>query len=110
MPSDAMRPAIKRQKTTSILNSSVKNRSNFIKALANKNSDRFTNKLKNFYRSFDVFGERVELTFKGKRSYQTDIGAFVSILIKLVLTIFIFYELYVIFARKHPRVSVKYAL
>ncbi len=58
----------------------------------------------------DLFGKQVELTFKGKRTYQTDVGAFVSVLIKLTLLLFIFYEFYVIFARKHPAVSTKYIL
>lgn len=52
----------------------------------------------------------MEFTFKGKRSYQTSIGAFVSLLIKLTLIAFIMYEFYLIFSRKHPAVSVKYVL
>lgn len=62
------------------------------------------------FRSQDIFGKKVEFTFKGKRSYQTDIGAFVSIILKVVLCIFICYEIYVIFSREHPRVSMKQEL
>lgn len=56
----------------------------------------------NFWKSQDVFGERVEFTFKGKRSYQTSVGAFVSVLLKIIIVCFITYEFYVIFTRKHP--------
>lgn len=38
------------------------------------------------------------------------IGAIVSILLKIILAIFIVYEFYVIFSRKHPAVSVKHVL
>lgn len=31
----------------------------------------------------------------------------VSVLVKIILTIFIIYEFYVIFSRKHPGISVK---
>ena len=55
-----------------------------------------------------MFGERVEFTFKGKKSYQTSIGALVSLLIKVILVIFIAFEFFLIFTRKHPAVSVKY--
>lgn len=49
----------------------------------------------------------MHLTFKGKRSYQTNIGAFISIIIKIILSLFIGYQFYVVFWRKHPAVSVK---
>lgn len=53
-----------------------------------------------------MFGQQVEFTFKGNRTYQTGIGAFVSIIIKLILAAFITYAFYVIFSRKHPNITV----
>ena len=52
-------------------------------------------------KSQDIFGEHVHLTYKGKRSYQTAIGAVVSLLLKLVLWIYVVYEFYNIFSRRH---------
>ncbi|TNV84899.1 hypothetical protein FGO68_gene5340 [Halteria grandinella] len=86
-----------------------KNRTDLVKALANNNrQDKCSLKMKNYWRSLDVFGEKVEFTFKGKRTYQTSVGAFFSLLIKLTLSCFIFYEMFVIFSRKHPAVSIKH--
>jgi hypothetical protein len=59
------------------------------------------------WRSQDIFGGHVVLTYKGKNSYQTNIGAFVSILVKITLAMFIVNEFYSIFSRKHPRTSTK---
>jgi hypothetical protein len=58
------------------------------------------------YKSQDVFGESVQLTFKGKKHFKTLYGALISILIKVIMVIFIIYEGYVIFTRKHPVVSI----
>ena len=52
-------------------------------------------------KSQDIFGEHVHLTYKGTRSYQTAIGAVVSLLLKLVLWIYVVYEFYNIFSRRH---------
>jgi hypothetical protein len=98
---------LKRQ--TSTILTGKKNKTDLVKALANNNSNHCQHKMKNYWRSLDVFGEKVEFTFKGKRTYQTSIGAFFSLLIKIILAIFITYEFYAIFTRKHPAVSVKHA-
>jgi hypothetical protein len=57
-----------------------------------------------------VFGESVHFTFKGKSHFKTAYGAFFSILIKIIMIIFIIYELYIIITRKHPVVSIKEVL
>jgi hypothetical protein len=57
-----------------------------------------------------MFGQQVEFTFKGNRTYQTGIGALVSIIIKSILAMFIVYAFYVIFSRKHPILSTFYML
>lgn len=58
------------KKRKSIFNS-TKHRTTLIKALAanDNNKNRCASKARNFIKSQDVFGERVEFTFKGKRSY-----------------------------------------
>lgn len=58
-------------------------------------------------RSQDLFGEHVQFTYKGKPSYQTNIGAVVSIGVKTILAFFVVYEFYTIFSRKHPKTSIK---
>ena len=80
---------------------------NLIRSVESHKNEKWGHKLKKFWKSQDVFGEQVQLTFKGKRSYQTSIGALVSVIIKMILMFFITYEFYVIFARKHPIVSIK---
>jgi hypothetical protein len=75
---------------------------NLLRTFENNKNEKWTTKLKHFWKSQDVFGEKVQLTFKGKRSYQTNIGALFSVAIKIILSLFIVYEMYVIFARKHP--------
>lgn len=59
------------------------------------------------FRSQDVFGGHVEFTYKGKHSYQTNIGAVVSIFVKIVMICFIVQEFYVIFTKKHPLFGIK---
>jgi hypothetical protein len=62
--------------------------------------------MKNLWRSQDLFGKQVAFTFKGKRAYQTSIGALISVFIKIVLGFFIAYEMYAIFSRKHPAMAI----
>jgi hypothetical protein len=85
-----------------------KNKTDLVKALSANKQGRCKHKFIGAWRSQDVFGEQVHFTFKGKRSYQTSIGALFSLIIKLIMVCFIAYEVYVIFARKHPAVAVKY--
>lgn len=89
-----------------------KNRTDLMKAMASSShkSNKFLKTVKSYFKSQDLFGKQVEFTFKGHRSYQTYIGAMVSILIKVILVIFILYEFYVIFSRKHPNVYTYYQL
>ena len=86
-----------------------KNKTQLMKAMSAKQKDRCASLL-HFWRHQDVFGEKVEFTYKGKRSYQTMIGATMSVIIKAVLCLFIGYEFYVIFSRKHPMVAAKYQI
>jgi hypothetical protein len=52
----------------------------------------------------------VKLTYKGKKSYKTNIGAGMSIIAKAVMVAFIAFELYVIISRKHPKVAIKHIM
>jgi len=49
--------------------SSKKNRTNLLKSISTNKTDRCAHKFNGYWKSLDVFGERVEFTFKGKRSY-----------------------------------------
>ena len=57
-----------------------------------------------------MFGEKVKLTYKGRKSFKTIIGASMSIVVKIIMSAYISYELYVIFNRTHPKVAVKQTL
>jgi hypothetical protein len=85
-----------------------KNRTGLVKAIASAKQERCAQKFFGMMREQDVFGEKVQLTFKGKKSYKTTVGAVASIMIKIVLVFFIAYEFYSIITRKHPQTSVKY--
>jgi hypothetical protein len=69
--------------------------------------ERCLGKLEESFRSQDLFGEKVKLTYKGKKSYKTNIGACISVLVRGIMAIYIANELYLIIIRKHPEVSVK---
>ena len=85
-----------------------KKKNEVLRALGTTKSDRCHEKWLNQWKSQDVFGQSVHFTFKGKKTYNTSFGALISIFIKIIMAFFIGYEAYVIFARKHPAVSVKY--
>ena len=93
-----------------IVNGGGKHRKNFLRALGAHENNTITSKLFGLFKSQDVFGESVHFTFKGKSHFKTAYGAFFSILIKIIMVIFIIYEAFVIFTRKHPVVSVKEVL
>ncbi|TNV85152.1 hypothetical protein FGO68_gene10495 [Halteria grandinella] len=88
---------------------SKKSKTRVMKAISGsiKRKSKVLKGLKHFWLSQDLFGKRVELTFKGKLSYHTSVGAAVSVLIKAVLCIYIIYEFILIFQRKHPSISIK---
>ncbi|TNV83661.1 hypothetical protein FGO68_gene8648 [Halteria grandinella] len=92
-------------KTTKL--SEKKNKTALIKAITSGDSNHTVclSKAKSMWRSQDLFGKEVQFTFKGKRAYQTSIGALVSVMIKVILGLFIAYEFYVIFSRKHPAIG-----
>ena len=64
-------------------------------------------KFEDTFRAQDVFGGQVHFTYKGKKTYQTNIGALVSIFVRVIMLCFISYEFYMIFARVEPMVGIK---
>ena len=57
-----------KQGQSSIL-SGKKNKTNLLRGLAASKNDRCSHKFRGYWRSLDMFGERVEFTFKGQRAY-----------------------------------------
>ena len=93
-----------------MVNGGMKHRKNFLRALGSHDNNSWATKAFSFFKSQDVFGESVHFTFKGKSHIKTAYGAFFSVLIKIIMIIFIIYELYIIITRKHPVVSIKEVL
>ena len=46
-----------------------KNKTELVKALATKKSEKRFSKIRSWWLSLDSFGQKVEFTFKGKRTY-----------------------------------------
>ena len=49
--------------------SDKKNKTELVQALSATNNNRFKNKMVGWLRTQDMFGKRVQFTFKGKSSY-----------------------------------------
>jgi hypothetical protein len=54
---------------------------------------------------FDLYGQEVKLTYKGKESYSTMPGLLVSLFIILVLLSFAGFKLYILSNRINPNIS-----
>ncbi len=93
-----------------MVNGLMKHRKHLLRALGSHDNNSWATKAFSFFKSQDVFGESVHFTFKGKSHFKTAYGAFFSVLIKIIMIIFIIYELYIIITRKHPVVSIKEVL
>ena len=52
----------------------------------------------------------MEFTFKGHKRYKTILGGVFSLMQRVVLTIFIVYEFYLLYSRKHPITATKYKM
>ena len=62
-------------------------------------------KCKDGISSFDMFGESVKLTYKGKETFTTTYGSILSMLILLMLASFSAYKLFILVTRNNPNVS-----
>lgn len=69
-----------------------------------------TGKVRALWRSIDIYGSKVQLTFKGKDKFRTSIGAFISLAVITIICIFIVFEIYMINNMLKPTVSVKSTL
>jgi hypothetical protein len=58
-----------------------------------------------FFSNFDLFGETVSLTFKGKETYTTLPGIFMSSLLLLLIGSFAAYQFYQMIFRLNPSIS-----
>jgi len=57
------------------------------------------------FKSLDIFGERVSLTYNGKAVYKTFCGAFVTMIILLAVAAFSTYKTYRLMNRINPDMS-----
>ena len=55
--------------------------------------------------SFDMFGESVKLTYKGKETFTTTMGSLLSVVILLMLLSFAGYRFFILITRNNPNVS-----
>jgi len=59
------------------------------------------------FKSIDIYGRSVQLTYKGEDSYKTCLGAFVTYIVLGLLLSFSGFGLYRMFERINPDVSLK---
>ena len=50
-------------------------------------------KVRNFFVSFDAFGEPISVNYRGETSHKTTVGALFTLVIKSFLTIFAFQQI-----------------
>ena len=76
-----------------------------MKAMSAKKNKRWFSKASSSFKSLDVYGERIEFTYKGQKTYQTILGAFFSIIFRVLVISFLCYELLILFTRSHTVTS-----
>ena len=84
----------------------IKKNSNIFKqrkALGSK--VKFKTKCKETLSNFDMFGENVKLTYKGKETFTTSFGSLLSLIILIMLLSFSGYKLFILISRNNPDVS-----
>ena len=84
---------------------SARNKTQLMKAMSAKKNKRWFTKVAGSFKSLDVYGERIEFTYKGQKTYQTVLGAFFSILYRVLVICFLCYELLILFTRAHTLTS-----
>ena len=62
------------------------------------------------FKKTDALGEKIRLTYKGEMTYKTYVGAFFTMFQRVAITIYIIYELYLLFMIAHPVESTTYRL
>jgi large-conductance mechanosensitive channel len=57
------------------------------------------------FRKFDIFGERVQFTFKGEDTFKTTYGAMVTTVIGLILLAFSIFRIYIMANKMNPNIT-----
>ncbi|CDW73325.1 UNKNOWN [Stylonychia lemnae] len=82
-------------------------KSKVIKALSQKKARTWQQMLFDSLKSQDVYGRKVEFTYKGQKRYKTLLGAIFTLAQRVVISIFIIFQLYLLISKKHPRTHTK---
>jgi hypothetical protein len=69
----------------------TRKRTQLLRALSISKKEKWTKTFLNFWKSLDIYGEKIELTYKGRKSYKTIIGATFSLIFRLLVWFFIVY-------------------
>lgn len=57
------------------------------------------------FKGLDIYGQKIQLTYKGKNSFKTTPGAIVSLLVLMTMTAFLSSKLLILFNKSNPNVS-----
>ena len=83
-------------KTTKVSKSESK------KALFKKNCGKSA---KDYFKKLDIYKQQINLTYKRDDSFRTTPGAFISLIVLLILLSFLVYRLFILFNKVNPSVS-----
>ena len=61
--------------------------------------------MKRKFKQIDIYGQSVNLTYKGEESFKTFIGAFATFIVVTVLIAYGSYRAYICFSKQEPSVS-----
>ena len=64
-----------------------------------------TNRVKEFFVSFDVFGSPISVNYKGLTSFQTATGAFFTLVIKSFILAFAVEQMTALVSYKNPQIA-----
>ncbi|CDW83701.1 UNKNOWN [Stylonychia lemnae] len=80
----------------------LRKKSTIFKALSKNKKKPLSSRLLQKWKSQDVYGRKVEFTYKGQKRYKTLLGATFTFMQRVIITVFIVYQLYMAISRKHP--------
>ncbi|CDW72606.1 UNKNOWN [Stylonychia lemnae] len=78
-----------------------------LKALSKTNRDFWLQRAVKNWKNQDVYGRKVEFTYKGSRRYKTLLGATFTFGQRVAISIFIIYQFYMLALRLHPNTHIK---
>jgi len=78
-----------------------RNKTLILKAVTEKKHSSLSHKLHKKWKSMDMYGEKVHLLYKGNASYKTSVGAFFTLLVRMIIISFLVYECFLLFTYKH---------